>query len=96
MNILITGANGFIGRALTELMLSKGHNVFAIVTSERELEPLKCDKLHVFKLFFEDYPKIAELVQEDIDVVYHFAWHGLIGDEAIHMLQNITKIKLNN
>lgn len=93
MNILITGANGFIGSALTELLLKEGNSVFAIVTSKSELDRLQCDKLHVYELYFEEYSIIADLVSADIDIAYHFAWHGLSGEEAKNIDIQLSNVK---
>ena len=82
MKVLITGANGFMGKAMTKALLNRGDEVFAIVTSEKEMSDLKCEKLHIFELFFEKYGQIAELVNNEIDIAYHFAWAGLCGAPA--------------
>lgn len=42
MNILVTGANGFIGKALVKSLLQTSHNVVACVRSS--VQPtLKCE-----------------------------------------------------
>ena len=92
MNILVTGANGFIGKALTKKLLHDGHRVFAIVTSKDEMSDIICDTLFVYELFFDNYCNISKLVNEQIDIAYHFAWFGLAGKEARDVdiqLQNI-------
>lgn len=91
MNILITGANGFIGKELVKKFLKDNCNVFAIVTDETDMTDLFCEKLTVIKLFFPDYNKIANLVRSPIDIAYHLAWDGLSGDKA----QNVD-MQLNN
>lgn len=74
---IVTGAGGFIGGALTELLLSKGITVYGVDISEKLLER------HIGKTIF--YPTVAdftkyaqlhELINEDIDTFYHFAWQG--------------------
>lgn len=82
MNLLITGANGFIGKEVTKAFLDAGNNVFAIVTNEKDLNDIKCDRLNVYKLFFDDYNKIPFLIKEPVDVIIHIAWQGLAGCEA--------------
>lgn len=82
MNVLITGANGFIGKALTKKMIDLGFNVYAIVTSKQEIIDLKSDRLHIFELFFNEYNLISSLIKCDIDIVYHLAWKGLCGSDA--------------
>lgn len=82
MNILITGANGFMGKNLTKEFLSKGHKVYAIVTSKEEMKDIECPNLEVFELFFDRYNEISTLVKDNIDIAYHFAWAGLVGAPA--------------
>ena len=82
MNVLITGANGFIGKSLTKEFLSRGDKVYAIVTNKEEMNDIACNNLKVYELFFEDYNKIAELVKDEINLSYHFAWAGLVGAQA--------------
>ena len=79
MNILITGANGFVGKHLTQKMLDEGNDVFAIVTNDIGL---KDDKLHTINCFFEEYNKLDNLINSEIDIVYHLAWDGLSGEKA--------------
>jgi benzil reductase ((S)-benzoin forming) len=39
-NVLITGASSGIGRATTELLASKGYNIFAIARNEKRLDEI--------------------------------------------------------
>ena len=78
---IVTGAGGFIGGALTELLLSKGVTVYGVDISEKALErhsgkegfiPVVAD--------FTKYNRLNEMIQDDIDVFYHFAWQGVFGE----------------
>ena len=82
MKVLITGANGFMGKALTKEFLKNGDEVFAIVTNKEEMNDIKCENLHVHELYFGKYNQIASLINEDVDLAYHFAWAGLCGEAA--------------
>lgn len=74
---IVTGAGGFIGGAITEFLLSKGITVYGVDISEKSLEhhfgkenfiPVIAD--------FTKYEHLHEMIQDDIDVFYHFAWQG--------------------
>ena len=77
---IVTGAGGFIGGALTELLLSKGITVYGVDISEKALErhtgkenfiPVIAD--------FTKYEHLHKMIQDDIDVFYHFARQGGYG-----------------
>lgn len=77
---IVTGANGFVGRAMVKKLLSEGCEVYALVTDEKPMLDLLCDNLHVKKVFYEDYPNLSEIIGRDIDIVYHFSWAGMFGE----------------
>ena len=77
-NVIITGANGFLGGALAKKLLEKGCKVIAVGTDEVQLRAL-CEYGNCVPVVssFEDYKKLPELItNRDIDVFYHFAWAG--------------------
>ncbi len=64
MEILITGANGFLGHYLTEQLLEKGHTVFATGKGECRL-PFDGQKgFHYLSLDFTDPFAVHDLFQE--------------------------------
>lgn len=74
---VITGAGGFIGGALTELLLNKGIPVYGVDISEKALER-HAGKANFIPIIadFSEYLELHEIIQDDIDVFYHFAWAG--------------------
>lgn len=78
---IVTGAGGFIGGALTELLLSKGITVYGVDISEKALER-HSDKENFIPVIadFTKYEHLHEMIQDDIDVFYHFAWQGVFGE----------------
>ncbi|MEA5061229.1 MAG: NAD(P)-dependent oxidoreductase [Erysipelotrichaceae bacterium] len=76
---IVTGANGFIGKAMTEFLLKEKFFVYAIVTDENSLADIKCSNLKVIKAFFDDYKNLAEQIDKKPDVFFHFAWQGVFG-----------------
>lgn len=74
---IVTGAGGFIGGALTELLLSRGITVYGVDISEKALER-HSDKENFIPVIadFTKYEHLHEMIQDGIDVFYHFAWQG--------------------
>lgn len=75
MNILVTGANGFVGQLLCERLKEEGHHVTALVRSKKkhkkDIHYIQGDLLHPSKL-----PELGK-----IDRAYYLV-HGLKGDES--------------
>lgn len=76
---VVTGANGFIGKAVTKELLKKGDFVYAIVTDPKAMDDFGSDNLCVIPAFFENYPNLPTKFNKPIDVWYHFAWQGVWG-----------------
>jgi NAD dependent epimerase/dehydratase len=78
VNILITGADGFIGSHLTEMLVSKGHHVKALsqynsFNNWGWLEGLSClNKIEVLTGDIRD-PFYCKDITKDIDVIFHLA-----------------------
>jgi len=76
MKVLVTGASGFIGGALTKRLLSKGVSVRALVRDPDPASWLKDTGAEIFKGDVT-YPASCNMACQDIDVVYHCA--GVLG-----------------
>ena len=80
--VLVTGADGFIGSHLTELLLEKGYKVKALsqynsFNNWGWLENIKVNKnLKIISGDIRD-PQFCETITKDVDVVFHLA--ALIG-----------------
>ena len=80
--IVVTGASGFIGGALTKLALEKGLRVYGVDISERAMERHKSYENFIPVIAdFTRYDRLHEMIVDaEIDVFYHFAWQGVFGD----------------
>ncbi|MBP0956433.1 MAG: NAD(P)-dependent oxidoreductase [Oscillospiraceae bacterium] len=80
--VIVTGATGFIGGALTKKLLSMGVKVYGIDINAERLEAMK--KYGDFVPIVADFTKYAnlsEIINESgFDVFFHFAWQGVFGD----------------
>jgi NAD dependent epimerase/dehydratase len=78
LNILITGADGFIGSHLTEMLVAQGHKVKALsqynsFNNWGWLEHINCkSKLDVLNGDIRD-PYYCKFITKDIDIIYHLA-----------------------
>ena len=79
--VIVTGAGGFIGGALTKKLLENGVKVYGVDISESMLE--KYSKYANFIPVIADfskYEKLHEMINDAIDVFYHLAWQGIFGE----------------
>ena len=78
MKTIVTGASGFLGKALCSELHSLGHEVIAVVRNENV--QVVADKKVCCEL--KDYSKLSDIIDDkDFDVIYHFAWSGTSGSE---------------
>ena len=76
--VLITGADGFIGRNLVKKLLAAGKEVYGIVYPGNDIYKdnqnpnlhIKCMDLNQVMNHVREFP-------DDIDTMYHFAWAGV-------------------
>lgn len=79
--VVITGAGGFIGGALTRYFLEQGTIVYGVDVSLENIKDFCCNSnFHPIVAAFEQYNSLHEqLMDASIDVFYHFAWQGVFG-----------------
>ena len=98
MTIAISGATGAIGMALINKCISEGDKVVVFVRpdSNRKSQLPVSDKIRVLEYGIENFDDLVQgnISTDDIpkiDVFYHFAWKGTIGDGRNDMdLQNMN------
>lgn len=80
--VIIAGASGFIGRALTQKLLKEDVEIFAVVRSKGEIPEWKeSTQLHIIEAELSEYSQLAEKYQfDDIDAFFHLAWEGTYGE----------------
>ena len=101
--ILITGANGFLGSAITKLALSKGYRVSVLVRKNSNLDNLMKfkSKINFFFGDLRDKDDLYEPVKES-DIIFHVAadyrlWSrkpSEIYDTNVHGTENIALLAL--
>lgn len=75
--VVITGATGFIGKALTKKLLSEGVEVTAVAFDLEKLDDIACDNLKTVNASFDDYRTLGNtMAHDDYDIMFHLAWSG--------------------
>lgn len=89
MNILITGATGFIGKELVkELSREGGHEIYCLVRNYQKAEALKSIGA---KLIYADITRehtLSKIVRYKIDVLYHCA--AYVGNTNKELLEKVN------
>jgi nucleoside-diphosphate-sugar epimerase len=101
MKISVTGANSFLGAAICSGLISKGHEVFALINKNTDrIKSLISNDNFEYTDSINDLEKV-----KDAYAIYHFAWFGTnrteradkkIQAESIDMSKRIFDIALEN
>lgn len=84
MNIVVTGATGFIGRNLINKLLCDSNNhIFAVTrpNSEKRILLSSDDHLTIVECSFDNLSNLPTLLNSDIDAFYHLGWGGIRNSE---------------
>ncbi len=81
MRAVVTGASSMIASALIRLLVSHGHEVFALVRpgTEKLKNIIKHSNVHIVEADISDMLSAAEKIGCDCEVLFHFAWGGTSG-----------------
>lgn len=85
MKILVTGANGYLGRGIVKNLLDMGHQVIAVGTTVNEID----NRAKIFSINIFDVNDPYEYFLKP-DVLLHLAWKdGFVHDSTAH-LENLS------
>lgn len=91
---IVTGANGFIGKAVCKVLLENDVKTYAIVRDRNSMSDLlKYEQLVVEEADFATYNLLPKKIKEPIDVFYHFSWEGASGSILSDYTQQIKNIQ---
>lgn len=78
MKAIVTGAAGFTGAVLTEQLVKRGIEVYAVVRpgSEHNARIESYDGIHMVSVTPDAYSKLPELINDKCDICYHLMWRG--------------------
>lgn len=80
---VVTGATGFIGGALTKYLLREGIKVYAIGRNKEKLKAVSDMGAISICLEFNEYLRICDYIQDEVDIVYHCAYAGGFDGQAL-------------
>lgn len=90
-NIVITGANGFVGLAVTKELVSQGYFVYALVRNDNYDNYLNNPNIKIIKCEMNEYNSLIDKISDSIDCFFHFAWCGTSGE-----LRSNEQVQLEN
>ncbi len=82
MDMIVTGATSFLGRAMIKRLLRDGHQVWAVVRpgsknrASFEEDVAGGPDLHIVELEMERFDCLPEKIGRKCDVFFHFCWDG--------------------
>lgn len=90
---VVTGANGFIGNALCWALHDQDKEVIAVVRpgSNRKAERQK-PFANIVECDISEYAKLPDLIGDDIETFYHFAWDGSSGSALSQLEKQASNI----
>lgn len=94
-SVLITGADGFLGRNLVKKLLDSGMEIYAIVYPGKNIYyDITNEHLHVFELDLNMIQEYEERFPNNIDVMYHFAWVGVNPEQRDNLDVQMSNINM--
>lgn len=93
-SVIISGGDGFIGSHLSRHLIDYGYEVWALVVKgssyKSRIEGI--ENVHVVEADINNYCGIIDLLPNDSEAFYHFAWAGVTPDQRsdfVYQMQNI-------
>lgn len=92
MNVIVTGANGFVGSNTVKYLISQGAHVLALCHDGKADHLPSSELIQVLPFSLEDVGAVEHSIpQGEYDIFYHFAWKGSAG-----AMRADTKLQLSN
>lgn len=96
-NVIITGANGFIGSSLIKKLIQKDVSVVAMDISFENSRLPESNLITKIETSLDDVNKLISIIpSKEYDVMYHLAWSGVNGqakaDPVIQLKNSVMSI----
>lgn len=94
-NVIVTGANGFIGSSLIKKLIQKGIKVVAIDISFDDLRLPESELIYRIETDLDNVDNLVKLIPEaEYDNLYHLAWAGVNGPAKADPLIQLNNAKM--
>lgn len=91
-NVIVTGANGFVGAAVVRELLRHGYQVYAVIHNDHRDRLDYHPFLHCISCDMNELPELPDkLPRQAYEAIYHFAWSGSAGSgrgDTVLQMQN--------
>lgn len=95
-NVIVTGANGFIGSTLINILIKNGVKVVAIDVSFATPRIPDCAQVVKLEMGLDDVEKLKNLIPAgEYDVMYHLAWAGVNGPSKADPFVQLKNIQIS-
>lgn len=95
-NVIVTGANGFVGTWLLNELSDKVESITAVIKDEKE-DVSKIKEIGNVEIVYSELDNLAELDDKlddkSYDVFYHLAWAGSTGDARADYELQLRNVK---
>jgi len=88
MNVLVTGASGFIGRHVVARLIERGHRVIAVARNAERAQSLSWPEGVTFLACDIHDPSLDVKVFAEAEAVIHLAWPGLPHYNALYHFED--------
>lgn len=94
-NVIVTGANGFIGSELIKRLVDERVNVIALDVSFASSKLPESEYIQKIEIGLDDLEKLqASIPTGEYDAMYHFAWQGVNGPDKGNPLIQLKNIQM--
>lgn len=95
--VVITGANGFIGRRLAAYFASKNFKVYAVVRKKAAAVDFfsNMPNIAVIEGELRDYEQLACQIPLGADALFHLAWSGVSPEARNNSLKQMENVRLS-
>lgn len=92
-NVIVTGANGFVGSAVIKELIKHNIEVCAIVKNNDD-RLTSLSHVEIFPCELSDISNLKNILpKRDYDTFYHFAWDGNAGDKRFDVELQLANVK---